>query len=142
MFKASCSAWSLLQLSTAKCLLATFPLILSLFVARYLLLSIFTTLSLSLSLSPSHTLSLPLLPTLGGTGLGNGGSGSGSPAANESKDFLTPEDNQVQGVRSRSWSMPINTNRHPPLPPQISIYSPDEVQDIFRELCHRHGYVS
>lgn len=33
-------------------------------------------------------------------------------------------------ARSRSWSMPVNTAR-PPLPPQISISSPDEPQDIF-----------
>lgn len=45
--------------------------------------------------------------------------------------LISPTDiDSMTSQRSRSWSMPINANR-PPLPPQISISSPDETQDYF-----------
>ena len=45
--------------------------------------------------------------------------------------LISPNDiDSMTSQRSRSWSMPINANR-PPLPPQISISSPDETQDYF-----------
>jgi hypothetical protein len=44
-------------------------------------------------------------------------------------NIISPTDEESI-KRNRSWSMPINANR-PPLPPQISISSPDEPQDLF-----------
>ena len=53
----------------------------------------------------------------------------------DTKDMLLVSPNEMDtNQRSRSWSMPINANR-PPLPPQISISSPDEPHDYFCK-CH------
>ena len=49
--------------------------------------------------------------------------------ANKDINNIIQSDDEIS-QRGRSWSMPVNTNR-PPLPPQISISSPDEPQDLF-----------
>lgn len=75
--------------------------------------------------------SAPLLQSILSSGImsgGNGGHINVPPAPNKPLNVLHTEDEGNQ--RGRSWSMPVNTNR-PPLPPQISISSPDEPQDIF-----------
>lgn len=55
------------------------------------------------------------------------------PLQHQPQDEMMMNDfSNLGSQRSRSSSMPANTGR-PPLPPQISISSPDEVQDMFCE---------
>lgn len=77
-----------------------------------------------LSINDRHP-SAPLLHSMLSSGIVN----QPINTTKELTNIISPE-GECANQRSRSWSMPINAIR-PPLPPQISISSPDEIQDYF-----------